>query len=77
MASLTFTVVYLEDADGVTAYVEELPFASANGRTVEEADHELRKVVEIVIAANRRQAWESFKYSRVLHRATLTVECPK
>lgn len=48
-----FNAVYEEDGDWWIAYVEELPGANTQGRTLEEARENLKEAVELVIQSNR------------------------
>ena len=52
----TFTAVYEQDNDWWIAYVEEIPGANTQGRTLDEARENLREAVQMVIAANRELA---------------------
>jgi predicted RNase H-like HicB family nuclease len=49
-----FTAVFEHIGDWWIAYVEELPGANTQGRTLDEARENLREAVQLVIAANRR-----------------------
>lgn len=48
-----FTAVYEKRDDWYIAYVEEVPGANAQGKTLDEARENLREAVELVIEANR------------------------
>lgn len=50
---MTFTAVFEQDGPWWIGYVEELPGASAQGATLDEARDNLREAVELVVAANR------------------------
>ena len=52
----TFTAVYQQDGDWVIAYIEELPGANSQGRTLEEARKNLREAVELILLCNQRSA---------------------
>ena len=45
--------------EGYVAFVEELPGANSQGRTLKEAREKLRESVELVLAADRERAEES------------------
>ena len=45
--------------EGYVAFVEELPGANAQGRTLDEARRNLQEAVELVLEANRALAEES------------------
>lgn len=48
-----FTAVFEQDGDWWVGYVEELPGANTQGRTLEEARENLKEAVALVIEANR------------------------
>jgi predicted RNase H-like HicB family nuclease len=50
---LELTAVYRKVPEGYVAFVEELPGANTQGATLEEARHNLREAVELVLEANR------------------------
>ncbi len=49
----TFTAVFEHDGDWWIGYVEELPGANTQGRTLDEARTNLKDAVQLVIEANR------------------------
>ena len=51
-----FTAVFERDGDWWIGYVEELPGANTQGRTLEEARENLKESVALVIEANRELA---------------------
>jgi predicted RNase H-like HicB family nuclease len=51
-----FTALYEQDGDWVIAYVEELPAANSQGRTLEDARQNLREAVELILLCNRESA---------------------
>ncbi len=51
-----FSAVYEQHGDGWIGYVEELPGANTQGRTLEEARENLKEAVQLVIEANRELA---------------------
>ena len=51
-----FTAVFERDGDWWIGYVEELPGANTQGRTLEEARLNLGEAVQLVLAANRELA---------------------
>lgn len=53
---LTFTAVYEQDGDWWIGYVEELPGANTQGRTLDEARANLKEAVQLVLEANRELA---------------------
>ncbi|MBV9278665.1 MAG: type II toxin-antitoxin system HicB family antitoxin [Chloroflexi bacterium] len=51
-----FTAVFEQDGDWWVGYVEELPGANTQGRTLEEARENLREAVQLVLEVNRELA---------------------
>jgi predicted RNase H-like HicB family nuclease len=55
----TFTAVFEEaEEGGYIAYVAEVPGATTQGETLEEARENLREAIELVLETNRRLALE-------------------
>ena len=52
----TFTAVFERDGDWWIGYVEELPGANTQGRTLDEARANLKEAVRLVLEANRELA---------------------
>jgi len=52
----TFTAVFKKVGDWYIAWVEELPGANTQGRTLEEARENLREAIELIIISNRKLA---------------------
>lgn len=48
-----FTAVFERDGDWWIGYVEELPGANTQGRSIDEARENLKEAVRLVIDANR------------------------
>jgi predicted RNase H-like HicB family nuclease len=48
-----FTAVFEQDGDWWVGYLEELPGANTQGKTLEEARENLKDAVRLLIAANR------------------------
>jgi predicted RNase H-like HicB family nuclease len=55
---LELTAVFQKVPEGYIAFVEELPGANTQGRTLDEARENLREAVVLVIEANRALARE-------------------
>jgi len=53
---LTLNAVYLKVPEGYVGFVEELPGANTQGRTLEEARENLQEAVRLVDEANREIA---------------------
>lgn len=51
---MKLTAVFEKVPQGYIAFVEELPGANAQGKTLEEARRNLSEAVDLVIDANRR-----------------------
>jgi predicted RNase H-like HicB family nuclease len=56
---MQFTAVYRKFADGYSAFVEELPGANTQGKTLDEARRNLAEAAQLVLEANRQLAEES------------------
>lgn len=52
----SFTAVYEKADEWYIGYVEELPGANTQGKTLEECRENLREAVELILAANRELA---------------------
>jgi predicted RNase H-like HicB family nuclease len=48
-----FTAVFEQEGEWWIGYVEELPGANTQGRTIEEARENLKDAVHLIIEANR------------------------
>ena len=51
--ALRLTAVFRKVPEGYIAFVEELPGANTQGKTLEEARSNLQEAVELVLEANR------------------------
>jgi len=67
-----FTAVFRRVPEGFIAFVEELPGANTQGKTIDEARANLREAVALVLEANRTLAQESAAGQDVI-REPLTV----
>jgi predicted RNase H-like HicB family nuclease len=56
LRQLEFTAVYRKVPEGYIAFLEELPGANTQGRTLEEARINLREAAQLVLEANRALA---------------------
>ena len=52
----TFTGVFDKQGDWYIAWIEELPGANTQGKTLEEARHNLIEATELILKANRELA---------------------
>jgi len=67
MDSLRLTAVFMKVPEGgYIAFVEELPGANTQGKTLEEARDNLREAVGLVLEANRVLAEESLAGAEVI-----------
>jgi predicted RNase H-like HicB family nuclease len=58
-ANTHLTATYVDGGDGwVAAWIDELPGVVTQGRTIEEARHNLREAAQLWLAANRDSAQE-------------------
>jgi len=67
-----FTAVFQQDGNWWIGWVEELPGANTQGRTLEEARENLQEAVRLVIDANREVARRETEGKSVV-REELTV----
>jgi predicted RNase H-like HicB family nuclease len=58
---MPLTAVYQKVAEGYIAFIEELPGANTQGKTLEEARANLAEAAEMVMEANRYLAEERIK----------------
>jgi predicted RNase H-like HicB family nuclease len=63
---LQFTAVFRRVPEGYIGFVEELPGANIQGATLDEARHNLREAVGLVLNANRALAAEAAAGSEVI-----------
>lgn len=63
---LRLTAVYEQVPEGYIGYVEELPGANTQARTLEEARENLAEAVELVLEANRTLAEEQLGAKNVI-----------
>jgi predicted RNase H-like HicB family nuclease len=68
-----FTGVFEKVDDWYIAYVEELPGANTQARTLDEARENLREAIELVLAANREIAGGGVQAGNVI-REEIRVE---
>ena len=60
------TAVFRKFPEGYAAFVEELPGANTQGKTLEEARENLKEAVAMVLQANRELAEESLRGADVV-----------
>ena len=66
MQPLQLTAVFMKVPEGYIGFVEELPGANTQGETLEEARHNLKEAVAMVLEANRTVAEESIGEAEVI-----------
>ena len=70
---LQFTAVFQKVSEGYLAFVEELPGANTQGRTLQEARANLREAIQLVLEANRLLAEEMFAGQDVIREPLLVT----
>lgn len=55
-----FTAVFRSDGDWWAAYVEELPGANTQGRTLDEARENLKEAAKLILEVNREISTENY-----------------
>jgi predicted RNase H-like HicB family nuclease len=68
----TFTAVFEKIGEWFIGYVEELPGANTQGRTLDEARENLQEAVELILQANREIAEQGIGGRDVI-RETISV----
>ncbi len=68
---MKLTAVYQKFPKGYVAFVEELPGANTQGKTLKEAKHNLIEAVDLVLEANRKLAEESLVGQNVIREPLL------
>lgn len=68
---LSFTAVYRAVPEGFIAFVEEVPGANSQGRTLDEARANLREAVVLVLDANRQLSEEELRGADVIREPLL------
>ena len=68
-----FTAVFERDGDWWIGYVEELPGANTQGRTLDEARENLKEAVRLVIEGNRELARREAEGRNVIREQLLVA----
>jgi predicted RNase H-like HicB family nuclease len=68
---LRLTAVFEKVPEGYIGFVEELPGANTQGRTLEEVRANLQEAITLVLEANRILAEESLKGKEVIREQLL------
>jgi predicted RNase H-like HicB family nuclease len=66
------TAVFKKVPEGYIGFVEELPGANTQGRTLEETRNNLEEAIQLVLEANRFLAQESLEGQEVI-RESLSI----
>ena len=69
-----FTAIFEKDGDWWMGYVEELPGANTQGRTLEETRENLREAIQLVIETNREIALrEAIGKSVIIEKLAIAI----
>lgn len=68
----TFTAIFEQDGPWWIGYVEELPGANTQGKTLEEARENLKEAIALILEANREQTRRDIA-NRPVIREPITV----
>ena len=68
---MKFTAVFQKFPEGYAAFIEELPGANTQGKTLDEARRNLFEAVELVLQTNRQLAEESMAGQDVIRETFL------
>ena len=63
---MSFTAIFLKVREGYVGFVEELPGANTQGRTLGEVRKNLREAVKLVLEANRKIAEQEIADKNVI-----------
>lgn len=66
MHSVKFTAVFRRVPQGYVGFIEELPGANTQGKTLRETRANLKEAVKLVLEANRSLAEETLKNEQVI-----------
>jgi predicted RNase H-like HicB family nuclease len=69
---LQLTAVFKKVPEGYIGFVEELPGANTQGKTIEETRNNLEEAIQLVLEANRLLAQESLVGQEVI-RESLSI----
>ena len=67
----TYTAVFEESEGWITAWVEELPGAIAQERTIEEARESLKEAIQLILESRRAHADD--QQHHILSREPITI----
>jgi predicted RNase H-like HicB family nuclease len=63
---VSFTAVFLKVPEGYVGFVEELPGANTQGKTLREVRQNLRQAAQLVLEANRKLAEQEIAHKKVI-----------
>ncbi len=69
--STTYTAIFAEDEGWITAWVEELPGAISQERTIEDARESLKEAIQLILESRRAHAADG--HAHILSREPITV----
>jgi len=69
MDSLKLTAVFMKVSEGYIGFIEELPGANTQGKTLTEARENLLEAVALVLETNRALAEESLEGAEVIRES--------
>jgi len=69
MDSLKLTAVFMKVSEGYIGFIEELPGANTQGKTLTEARENLQEAVALVMDTNRALAEESLEGAEVIRES--------
>ena len=71
---MRFTAVFVGVPEGYIGFVEELPGANTQGRTLQEARDNIREAIEMTFEANRVLAQESLNDAQGVIREPVNMQ---
>ena len=71
---MTLTAVFLKVPEGYVGFVEELPGANTQGKSLQEARDNIREAIELTFEANRILAQESLEEAEEVIREPVDMQ---
>lgn len=71
---MRLTAVFVKVPEGYVGFVEELPGANTQGRTLQEARDNIREAIEMTFEANRVLAQESLNDTQEVIREPVNMQ---
>ncbi len=69
----TLTAIFEKVPEGYIGYVEELPGANTQGKTLDEARENLKEAIELVLESNRKLVEEETKGKELIREPFGTI----